>query len=171
MEVYIPGSNWAPEGSGLRIPAPCLRQCRCCHHSSFQDLRRGPGPWERQEFWFPNVPGAPATLGLQREDLPMPFGYIRGLLSSFRSQENNYGDTRHCHEMLPLARSFYSWRFKQDPNNSAHGSPAPKRLLWLRGAWPTRWVHREPSDLGPGWLEEKDPVVKILQAGYLKQIK
>lgn len=73
--------------------------------------------------------------------------------------------------MLPLAPSFYSWRFKQDPNNLAHGSPAPKRLLWLRGAWPTRWVHREPFDLGPGWLEEKDPVVKILQAGYLKQIK
>nr|KAF6469737.1 hypothetical protein HJG59_011113 [Molossus molossus] len=35
-------SDWALEGSRLRIPAPRLRQCWRCHHSSVPDLRRGP---------------------------------------------------------------------------------------------------------------------------------
>lgn len=99
----------------------------------------------------------------------MPFGCICGLLSSFRTQEKNNGDTRHCHEMLALALSFYSWRSKRDPNNSAHGFPAPKQLLWLRGASAHSLGSLRTLRFGAGWL--KGPCVKILQAGYFKQIK
>ena len=111
-------------------------------------------------------------LGLHRGDSPAsPLGYICDLLSSFRTQKDNHGGTRHCHKMLSLAPSFYSWRSKQDPNNSTHVSPAPNSFCGCEEPGPTLWVHGEPFDLGPGWLEERDWVVKILQAGYSKQIK
>lgn len=64
-----------------------------------------------------------------------PPSYICDLLSSFVAQKNNYGYTRHCHEMLPLAPSIYSRRSKEDPKNSAHGFPAPKQTLWPQEAW------------------------------------
>ncbi|XP_004397420.1 PREDICTED: homeobox protein Hox-A6 isoform 1 [Odobenus rosmarus divergens] len=57
-------------------------------------------------------------------------------------------DTRHCHEMLPLAPSFCSWRSKQDPNNSAQGFPASKQLLWLRGVWAHSLGSRRTLRLG-----------------------
>lgn len=76
-----------------------------------------------------SLPGASATQGLQRGNPPLPFSCICGLLSSFRTQENNYGDARHCLEMLPLAPSVHSWRSKQNPNNAAQKPPAPKQLL------------------------------------------
>lgn len=127
--------------------------------AAFKTEGGGPGPWEWHEFWFPNVPGAPGTPGLQRGDpLPArPFGCICDLLSSFGFQENNYGDTRHCHEMLLLTPSFYSWRFKQDPNKWAHGSPAPKQLLWLRGAWARSLGSRRTLRLGARLARGKRP--------------
>lgn len=64
----------------------------------------------------------------------LPPSYICDLLSSFVAQENNYGDTRHCHEMLPLSPSIYSRRSKQDPNNSVQGFPASKQVLWPQEA-------------------------------------
>lgn len=101
--------------------------------------------------------------------LPLPLRYICDLLSSFGAQENNYRDARHCHEMLPLAPSFYSWRSKQAPNNLAHGSPDPKQPLWPRGVWAhslgsTRtlrlgaWLARGTGPCGedsPGWIRKQ----------------
>lgn len=127
--------------------------------AAFRTEGGDPGPWEWQAFWFPNVPGVPATPRLQRGDPhpTRPFGYICDLLSSFRFQENNYGDTRHCHEMLLLTPSFYSWRFKQDPDKWAHGSPAPKQLLWLRGAWAGSLGSRRTFRLGARLARGKRP--------------
>lgn len=80
----------------------------------------------------------------------MPSGCICGLLSPLRSQENNYGDTRHCHEMLPLEPSFYSWRFKQDPNNSAPRIPSPQAPSVAAGSLgPLAGFTKNPPTWGP----------------------
>ena len=54
---------------------------------------------------------------------------------------------------------------------ATHSSTHAWKIPWAEEPGPTLWVHGEPFDLGPGWLEERDWVVKILQAGYSKQIK
>lgn len=88
---------------------------------------------------------------------PMPLGCIYDLLSSYRTQEANYGGTRHCRNMLSLAPSFYSWRSKQDPNSSTHGSLAPKQLPRLRGAWAHSLGSPRILRLGAGLARGKGP--------------
>lgn len=150
-----PGSQWNITALGAtrfpQAPAPdsCLRQRWRRDQAAFRTQQGGPGPWEQQESWLPNVPGAPRMLGLQWR-LPSPLSCICDLLSSFKAQKNNYGDTRHRCEMIPLTSSFHSWRSKQDPNNSTRGSLGLKQPLWLREAWTQSLSSRRTRRLGPG---------------------
>lgn len=55
-----------------------------------------------------------------------------------------------CHEMLPLTPSFHSWRAKQDPENSAHGSPAPPKDSVAAGSLgPLAGFTENPPTWGP----------------------
>lgn len=61
----------------------------------------------------------------------------------------------------------------QDPENSAHGSPAPKKTLWLRGAWAhslgsprtLRLGARLAPGKGPGGADSPGWILKANQIG------
>lgn len=96
---------------------------------------------------------------------PWPPGYICGSPASFGVGGRSYGDARRCHEMRRLAASFCSPRSDPDPGVLARSSPSPQQRPWPQGAW----VRPEPLDLGPGCPANRNPLVEILQAGYVSK--
>lgn len=80
----------------------------------------------------------------------MLFGYIRDLLSSFRTQEKTtkiLGTNTKCFHQHPhftpgdLSKTLTTLPTDSQPPNSFCGCGEPG---------PTGWVHREPSEFGPG---------------------
>lgn len=85
---------------------------------AFRTQGGGPGPREQKESGLPYVPRVPAMSGLHRGGPPWPFDSICDLLSSCTTPQPTTILRRYlksCHEMLSLAPSFCSWRFKQNP--------------------------------------------------------
>lgn len=130
---------------------------------------RGPGPWKPPESWLPDVPGAPATRGLQRGDstcLSAIFVIYLSLSEPWKITTEILRTATKCFHYRP---HFTPGGLSKTPVTGPTDPQTPSSLCGCREPGLTRWVQGEPSNLGSGWLEESDPVVKIFQAGYISK--
>lgn len=159
----------------LRPPAPDSRSLPPIAPASPPQQRSGPneGPraMEAARVLASRRARGACNAGPPAGRLHLPLSYICDLLESFGAVENNYRDTTHCHEMLPLSPSFYSWRSKQDPSNRPHGSPDPKQPLWLQGAWAHSLGSRRTLQLGVRLARGTGPCDEDFPGWIRKQIK